>query len=276
MLSKIIDTPGARFAGFSARLGRSRYGEPVPVRRSFAKLRHALSRVVTPAVVGLCMGLTAGAVVTAQAGDRNNYYAYTDANGTLHVTNVPGRKPGAWKLYRSLEGSSGGRTEAGVTSKSRRGPVRLGQERLHRYDSIIAAAAQRYQLPQSLIRAVIHTESNYYAHAVSRVGATGLMQLMPKTAKALGVRDATDPGQNVHGGSRYLRLLANRYDGDMVLVLAAYNAGAGNVEKYGGVPPFAETRSYVRSVLRRYYAYERQAQLGGGDDRPGPARHIAR
>ena len=73
-----------------------------------------------------------------------------------------------------------------------------------------------------------------------------------------------------------MRLLANRYDGDMVLVLAAYNAGAGNVEKYGGVPPFAETRAYVRGVLRRYYAYERQAQLSAGASRKGPARHIAR
>lgn len=228
------------------------------------------------AALGLGLGLAIGSANFAQAGE-NNYYAYTDKNGTLHVTNVPGRSKGAWTIYKTLEGSGGGDVERGRASGSQgRTRVRLGDERLHRYDSVIRAAAQRYQLPESLLRAVIHTESNYYAHAVSRAGATGLMQLMPKTAKALGVRDAYDPGQNVHGGARYLRLLANRYDGDMVLVLAAYNAGAGNVEKYGGVPPFAETRSYVRSVLRRYYAYERQAQLGAGDDRPGPARHIAR
>ena len=152
----------------------------------------------------------------------------------------------------------------------------MASERSHRYDSFIRGAAERYQLPQSLIRAVIHTESNYYPHAVSRAGAAGLMQLMPRTAQSLGVTDPHDPRQNVYGGSRYLRLLANRHDGDLVLVLAAYNAGAGNVEKYGGVPPFAETRAYVRSCLRRYYAYERQAQLSSTASRRGPARHIAR
>jgi len=226
--------------------------------------------------LGLLIGGFAGTASPARAG-RNNYYAYTDANGVLHVTNVPGRTKGAWTVYRTLEGSGGDDVARGkASSRAGRAPVRHGAERLHRYDSVIRAAAQRYQLPESLLRAVIHTESNFYAHAVSRAGAAGLMQLMPKTAKALGVRDPYDPGQSVHGGARYLRLLANRYDGDMVLVLAAYNAGAGNVEKYGGVPPFAETRSYVRSVLRRYYAYERQAQLGVDDDRPGPARHIAR
>jgi soluble lytic murein transglycosylase-like protein len=227
------------------------------------------------ALAGLLGGLAGGAA-TVRAG-RHNYYAYTDANGVLHVTNVPGRSRGDWALYKTLEGSGGDDTARGrASSREGRAPVRADSERLHRWDSFIRAAAQRYQLPEALLRAVIHTESNYYPQAVSRAGAVGLMQLMPKTAKALGVRDPFDPGQSVHGGARYLRLLANRYDGDMVLVLAGYNAGAGNVERYGGVPPFAETRAYVRSVLRRYYAYERQQQLGLEGERPGPARHIAR
>ena len=207
---------------------------------------------------------------------RNNYYAYTDDAGVLHVTNVPARRRGAWKLYKSLPGSGGEAMKAGAGAAARpRTPVAEGDERLHRFDTFIRGAAQRYQLPESLVRAVIHTESNYYPHAVSRAGAMGLMQLMPKTAGRLGVVDASDPRQNVYGGCRYLRLLANRYGGDMVLVLAAYNAGAGNVEKYGGVPPFEETRAYVRSVLRRFYAYERQAQLVDPAQRRGPARHIA-
>ncbi len=224
------------------------------------------------------LGGLAGAASPARA-ERNNYYAYTDANGVMHITNVPGRSRGDWSLYKTLEGSAGddvARGRAAGRTEGARAPVRADSERLHRYDSFIRAASQRYQLPESLLRAVVHTESNYHPQAVSRAGAVGLMQLMPKTAKALGVRDAYDPGQNLHGGARYLRLLANRYDGDMVLVLAAYNAGAGNVEKYGGVPPFAETRAYVRSVLRRYYAYERQEQLGVDAERPGPARNIAR
>jgi soluble lytic murein transglycosylase-like protein len=192
----------------------------------------------------------------------------------LHVTNVPAKSRGAWKLWKSLEGSAGDEVGTGRRPATGQAPVMLGSERFHRWDGYIRGAAARYQLPESLIRAVMHTESNYYPYAVSRAGAMGLMQLMPKTARSLGVAQAFDPAQNIYGGSRYLRLLANRYGGDMVLVLAAYNAGAGNVEKYGGVPPFEETRAYVRSVLRRFYAYERQAQLGAGDLRRGPARDI--
>jgi soluble lytic murein transglycosylase-like protein len=223
------------------------------------------------------MALVAPTTSARGGGARNNYYAYTDDAGVLHVTNVPERRRGAWKLWKTLEGSrsSAEAQDAGPAPGGSRGRVRLGAERMHRYDSHIRGAATRYQLPESLVRAVIHTESNYHAHAVSRAGAMGLMQLMPKTAKALGVSDAFDPRQNIYGGARYLRLLANRYEGQLVLVLAAYNAGAGNVDKYGGVPPFSETRAYVKGVLGRYYAYERQAQLGRGELRRGPARHIA-
>lgn len=218
----------------------------------------------------------------ATGAERNNYFSYTDGNGVLHITNVR-RHKGDWKLYKSLPGSAG---EARAVGESKRAanpaparsttPVRFDDERFSRYDSDIRGAARRYQLPTSLIRAVIHTESNYHPRAVSRAGARGLMQLMPATAKFLGVKDAFEPRQNIYGGARFLRLLANRYDGDMVLVAAAYNAGAGNVEKYGGVPPFQETRNYVRAVLRRYYAYERQAQLARQGARREPARHIAR
>jgi soluble lytic murein transglycosylase-like protein len=223
-------------------------------------------------------GLATTVAVSVAAAERNNYYAYTDKDGVLHVTNVPQKRAGAWKLWKSLEGSGGdevAKAAAPDRAQADAASVQLGAERYHEFDAYIRGAAQRYQLPESLIRAVIHTESNYHTRSVSRAGAAGLMQLMPKTARALGVKDVFDPRQSIYGGSRYLRLLANRYGGDMVLVLAAYNAGAGNVEKHGGVPPFAETRAYVRSVLRRFYAYERQAQLGEGDRRRGPARHIA-
>lgn len=252
----------------------------MPVRRA-VRLRSQLVRLAAASTVlvgVLGVAVTAASKPTPPMG-RNNYYAYTDDAGVLHVTNVPEKRKGAWKLYKSLEGSGNrGGSGGGANHKSstpRRSAVSLGTERAHRYDSFIAGACARYQLPESLLRAVIHTESNYSNQAVSRAGASGLMQLMPKTARALGVKDVFDPQQNIYGGARYLRLLANRYSGDMVLVLAAYNAGAGNVEKHGGVPPFAETRAYVRAVLRRFYAYERQSQLGSGASRRGPARHIA-
>ncbi len=219
------------------------------------------------------MAVSLPAGTSAATRSRNNYYRYVDQGGTIHVTNIPGRQQGAWALWKSLPGSGGGKS-GGARHAGDDTPVALGGERFHRYDSIIHSAASRYQLPESLVRAVIHTESNYHPRAVSRAGAMGLMQLMPRTARSLGVKDPIDPAQSIHGGARYLRLLANRYDGDMVLVLAAYNAGAGNVEKYGGVPPFEETRAYVRSVLKRFYAYERQAQGGAAQLRRSPARHL--
>lgn len=206
--------------------------------------------------------------------DASHYYAYTDDAGVLHVTNVPEKRAGAWALWKSVESMPAKGAPAAARAPQRM-VSEIGRARRHAYDGYIRRAADRYQLPESLLRAVIHTESNYNSRALSRVGAMGLMQLMPATARSLGVEKPYDPQQNIFGGARYLRLLANRYGGDMVLVLAAYNAGAGNVEKYGGVPPFAETRAYVQSTLRRFYAYERQAQAGGSRLRREPARHIA-
>ena len=115
----------------------------------------------------------------------------------------------------------------------------------------IMAAAEETGLPGALIDAVIRTESGYRIKAVSRVGAKGLMQLMPGTAAEVGVRDAFDPRQNILGGARYLRKLYERF-GNLRLAVAAYNAGPGAVDKHNGLPPFAETRAYVRVVMARY------------------------
>lgn len=121
------------------------------------------------------------------------------------------------------------------------------------YDGIIHKAATRHSVDPALVRAVIKTESNWNPSAVSRKGAVGLMQLIPGTAKRLGVGDVRNPEHNVDGGVRYLRILLDRYNGKLDLALAAYNAGEGAVDRARGVPAFRETRNYVQKVTEAYF-----------------------
>jgi soluble lytic murein transglycosylase-like protein len=116
---------------------------------------------------------------------------------------------------------------------------------------LAAASARRHGLDPELVLAVVAVESGFQPQAVSRKGAQGLMQLMPATAKELGVKDALDPAENLDGGSRYLKDLIALYGGDVKKALAAYNAGPGAVARHGGIPPYKETRRYVREVLKR-------------------------
>lgn len=137
------------------------------------------------------------------------------------------------------------------SNRNARKEVTLNQaNNLARYAPTIQECSRKYNVPVELICAVVLQESGGNARAVSSAGARGLMQLMPATAKRFGVTNSFDPQQNIEGGTKYLRFLMDKFNGDYKLALAGYNAGEGNVEKYGNkIPPFAETKNYVPSVL---------------------------
>jgi soluble lytic murein transglycosylase-like protein len=118
--------------------------------------------------------------------------------------------------------------------------------------NIVKQVADKHQIDEKLILAIINQESGFNSNAVSSAGAQGLMQLMPATAKRLGVVNPFDPVQNIEGGVKHMKGLMAKYRGNLVLALAAYNAGGGNVDKYGGIPPFKETQNYVKSILSKY------------------------
>ena len=187
------------------------------------------------------------AAPVARAGE---LYSYVDADGIINITNVP--TDARFKRVRTNEVAGLYRPQGAGETRAAAPPRRTGS-----WDHHIRGAAEKYKLPEALIKAVIAVESNNNPQALSDKGAMGLMQLMPATARELYVADAWDPGQNIEGGSRYLRLLANQYSGDLVKTLAAYNAGPDAVRRAGeAVPNIPETREYVRKVVTLYQAFK--------------------
>lgn len=165
-------------------------------------------------------------------------YRFEDEEGVVHFTDAPTDKK--FKIFlRDLRKDRQLRTHFRFAANAN------PQE----YEQMILATSAKYGVSPALVKAVIQAESGYNPNAVSRTGASGLMQLMPGTAKQLKVADSFDPKQNVDGGVRYLRFLLDTFKGDVTLALAAYNAGLNKVAKYGGVPPYEETRTYVNRVL---------------------------
>ncbi len=133
------------------------------------------------------------------------------------------------------------------------------------YDSIVMQAASRHNVEPALIKAIIMAESGYNPRAVSKKGARGLMQLMPNTAKALGLEDSFDPTHNIHAGVKYFKRLLERFDNDVRLALAAYNAGSRKVREYNGVPPFGATKCYIEKVMEYYRLYKADTEGGKGN-----------
>ncbi len=190
-------------------------------------------------IATLCV-LFGGEAVTLAA----DIYKYEDADGIVHFTDAP--TDHRFKIFmRDIKKDKRLRTNFKMTN------CRNPEE----FDPIINACALEFGVEKSLVKAVIHAESGYNPNALSRKGASGLMQLMPKTAQDLKVNNSFDPQQNIRGGVRYLKFLLTTFKGDERLALAAYNAGLTKVAQHGGVPPYAETQNYVSKVLSYKQSY---------------------
>ena len=196
--------------------------------------------------------LTVSAIIgfsLLSAGVYADIYKYVDKHGRVILTDKPKnakykRLVKTWKGWEEQKETRITRTEFNQNMK--------------KYSSTVDYVAQRYRLPKSLVHAVITAESAYDPSAISRAGAVGLMQLMPETAKRYGVRNRMNPYENIHGGSRYLRDLLIMFDNNLILALAAYNAGEGAVKKYGyRIPPYKETQTYVKKVIAYYKKYKK-------------------
>jgi soluble lytic murein transglycosylase-like protein len=192
-------------------------------------------------VLGSMMIFAAFIPAAAQA----DIYKYVDAEGVIHLTNVPAKSDIRYQMIL----------------KERRVLLRVRSADIAKYDQLINQASEKYHVDSALVKAVIKAESNFNHKAVSPKGARGLMQLMPATASSLQVRDSFHPEKNIDGGVRYLRYLLTLFKGDLSLALAAYNAGEAAVARYHySIPPFRETQTYVQRVLHYFAQYRSENQ----------------
>ena len=205
-------------------------------------------------------------IVMLPAAAYADIYRYETENGEIILTTQPRKDLKLIEVIRDSKSSTATASNTQKSNSSSQQSVRkiaantasaTGTDNSHNYDAYIAEASKLYNIPEAFIKAVIKIESNFNPRAVSRVGAMGLMQLMPSTAAHMNVQDPFDPRQNILGGTKYLRRLADRYDGDINLVLSGYHAGPGNVEKAGGIP-FEKTRDYVKNVYSWYIKYKNE------------------
>ena len=227
-------------------------------------MRRSLKTLLLPLFVGLF--LLAPALASAQI------YTYETPDGEILITT---QEHPNYRLVEVIEMGSSSSTSRAAGSNSgstRRTPTpRPGvvptmgtstlpfSQREAQFDDIIREAAEAYDVPFGFIKAVIRVESAFQSDAISHAGAMGLMQLMPRTAESLNVTDAFDSRQNIFGGAKFLRILIDRYDGDINLILAAYNAGDVAVRRHDGIP-YAQTRDYVASVYYWYQAYSAEEE----------------
>lgn len=208
-------------------------------------------RVLGPAAL-------AAAIALAPASEAHaDLYSWVDAEGVIHLTNVLPEGPGPYRPYDADDAEGfGGQKPLVLLEPS-------GEERVlypvdvTRFDGLIREAAEHYRLPFAFIKAVMKVESNFNPNALSHKAAKGLMQMIDATAADMNVDDPFDPRQAVFGGARYLRILANMFDGNMALTAAAYNAGPDRVSRIKAVPNIRETQQYVRRVLTMYRHYRR-------------------
>ena len=165
-------------------------------------------------------------------------YRYIDENGVMHFTNTPTTSVHNYRIY---------------VKEKPKVPRWYSSEK---YDDLISDASERYGVAFPLLKAIIKAESDFDPYAVSRKGATGLMQIMPENFEPLGLEDPFDPWQNINAGARYFKQMYDRFKGKLALSLAAYNAGPTAVDRYKTIPPYEETEEYVRRVLKYYYNYK--------------------